>query len=135
MHVLLVNEADILGSAVLTLQNLYIVLLDCLSLIFNLVIRISDSSSKELLPFAVRKLYVVKLFQAFTQISDKVCFLMNVQIGVAVFNQQADKFLFQLRFALVAVRASWHRLIFGYNRAFRSFRYDIEIRHGLRLLF
>ena len=135
MHVLFVNEADILGSAVLTLQNLYIVLLDCLSLIFNLVIRISDSSSKELLPFAVRELNVVKLFQAFTQISDKVSFLMDIQIGVALFNQQADKFLFQLCFALVAVRASWNRLIFGYNRAFRSFRYDIEIRHGLRLLF
>ena len=54
---------------------------------------------------------------------------MDGQALIAQLAEQTDKLLFQVRFALISLRAFGLRLVFGDNSAFAALGNDVEIAH------
>ena len=129
MNVLLIDERNVLGRTIITLQNLNIILLDFTGLFCNAVIRICNAIREEAFPFGIGKMIVVQLLQFFAEVTDQVCFSMNGQVLIALFAEKANEFLLQLSFTLVAVRTCLDRLIFGNNRVFTCLCDNVKVRH------
>lgn len=129
VDILLVDEGDIFGGAVIPPEHLHEVLLDLPGFLHDMLVGVSNSVGEEPLPLAVGKLVVVQGLQLAAQIGDEVGFLMNLQILIALLGEQLDKLPLQRRFALVAVRAVFHRLVGGDNGVFRCGGDNVEIIH------
>ena len=130
MDALLVNKLDVLALAGIPAEHLHIVLLNQAGLFENAGVCVCQHLVPETLPFAVRKAIVIQLFQLRPQIGNQVSLFMDGQALIAQLAKQTDKLLFQVRFALVRLRALRLRLVFGDDGAFCTLRYDVEIRHG-----
>ena len=130
MDALLVNKLNIFAFPVIPAEHLHTVLLNQAGLFENAGVCVCQHLVPETLPFAVRKAIVVQLFQLRPQIGNQVSLFMDGQALIAQLAKQTDKLLFQVRFALVRLRALRLRLVFGDNSAFCTLRYDVEIRHG-----
>ena len=131
MDALLVNELDIFAFPVIPAEHLHIVLLNQPGLFENAGVCVCQHLVPETLPFAVRKAIVVQLFQLRPQIGNQVSLFMDGQALIAQLAKQTDKLLFQVRFALVRLRAFRLRLVFCYNRAFAALSNYIEIAHHI----
>ena len=129
VDVLFVDEGDILGSAVIPAKHLDKILLNFPGLFQNVVIGIGNGVRKEPLPLAVGKLVVVQRLQVAAQVDNQVGLLVDVQIVIPLLGQLPDEFLLQRRFALVAVRAVFHRLIGGDNGVFGCGGDNVIIAH------
>ena len=131
MDTLLVNELDIFAFPVIPAEHLHIVLLNQPGLFENAGVGVCQHLVPETLPFAVRKAIVIQLFQLRPQIGNQVSLFIDGQALIAQLAKQTDKLLFQVRFALISLRAFRLRLVFCYNRAFAALSNYIEIAHGL----
>ena len=129
MHVLPVNERDILGHAVVPLQNLDIVLLDHAGLFDNVTVRIGNDLLEESVPFGVGEAICVQPLQLGTEIRDQIILGMNGQIRIPLLAEHANELLLQGRLALVGIGAGRHRRIGGHHRVFICLGNDIEVRH------
>lgn len=131
MDALLVNKLDVLALAGIPAEHLHIVLLNQPGLFENAGVCVCQHLVPEMLPFAVRKAIVIQLFQLRPQIGNQVSLFMDGQALIAQLAKQTDKLLFQVRFALVRLRALLLRLVFGDNSAFTALGNYIEIHKSI----
>ena len=129
VHVLPVNERDILGHAVVPLQDLDIVLLDHAGLFDNVIVWIGNDLLEEAVPFGVGEAAGVQPLQLGTEIRDQIILGMNRKIRIPLLAEHANKLLLQGRLALVGIGAGRHRRIGGHHRVFTCLGNDIEVRH------
>ncbi len=130
VHVLFINQRDIFGCAVVTLQHLHVIFLYFTCLFHDAVVGIGKAFGKEPVPFVVGKMKIVQFFQLFTQIGNQFFFIMNDFVFVALLDQKVDKPRLQSGLALVTVGTGFHRFVFGDYRIFGRLGNDVEIRHG-----
>ena len=126
-----VNELDIFAFPVIPAEHLHIVLLNQPGLFENAGVCVCQHLVPETLPFAVRKTIVIQFFQLCPQIGDQVSLFMDGQTLIAQLAKQTDKLLFQVRFALISLRALRLRLVFGDNSAFTALGNNVEIAHHI----
>ena len=129
MDVLLVDQRDIFGTAIIPVQYLHIVFLNLSGLFGNMFVGVGNYITEKLPPLRIGKLVVVQLFQLIAEVNNQFILGMQRQIGIALLAQQPDKLFFQFRFALVAVRAHLGGFIGSNNSIFIGSRNDIEKRH------
>lgn len=134
VDVLLVNERDIFGGAVVPPEHLYIVLLDLPGLLHDMLVGVGNGVEKELLPLAVAELVAVQGLQLAAQVSNEVGLLVDLQILIALLGEQRNKLPLQRRLALVAVRAFFHRLVGGDDGVFRCGGDNVEKTHRFQNL-
>ena len=84
MDVLLVDQCDIFGTAIIPVQYLHIVFLNLPGLFRNMLVGVGNYITKELLPLRIGKLVVVQLFQLTAEVSNQFILGMQRQIGVAL---------------------------------------------------
>ena len=70
MDILLVDQGDILGRSIVTLQDLDIILLDLAGLLHDMLIRIGQGILEKTVPFRVRESIVIQGFQALPEVDD-----------------------------------------------------------------
>ena len=68
MDVLLVNQRDILGGAIIPLQDLYKILLDLPGLLYDMVVRIRQRILEKPVPLGIGECIVVQNLQFFPEI-------------------------------------------------------------------
>ena len=129
VDVLLVDQRDIFGTAIIPVQYLHIIFLNLPGLFGNMFVGVGNYITEKLPPLCIRKLVVVQLFQLAAEVGNQFIFGMQRQIGIAVLTQQPDKLFFQFRLALVAVSAHLGGFIGGNNSIFIGGRNDIEKGH------
>lgn len=118
MDVFLINQIDILRSAIFAGQILNIVLLDLAGFLHDMFIRIGNLSFEEGFPLFVREAILIQTFKLLAKIFHKICFIVNRNILIALFAKHLDKRCFQGRFTLVGIGASLLGFIFGNNSGF-----------------
>ena len=126
MDVLLVDEGDIFGGAVVPPEHLHEVLLDLPGLLHNVLIGVGDGVGEEPLPLAVGELVTVQGLQMAAQVGNEVGLLVDLQILIALLGEQLDKLPFQCRLALVTVRAVFHWLVGGDHGIFGCRRNNVK---------
>ena len=129
VDILLVDQRDIFGAAIIPVQHLHIVFLNLPGLFGNMLVGVGNYITEKLLPLRIGKLVVVQLFQLAAEVSNQFILGMQRQIGVALLAQQPDKLFFQFRLTLVAVRAHLGGFIGSNNGIFIGSRNDIEKGH------
>ena len=134
MDVLLVDQRDIFGTAVIPVQHLHVIFLNLPGLFGNVLVGVGNYITEKLPPLRIRKPVVVQFFQLAAEVGNQFILGMQRQIGIALLAQQPDKFFFQLCLALVAVRAHLGGLIGRNNSIFIGCRNDIEKGHFKFLL-
>ena len=132
VDVLLVDQRDIFGAAIIPVQYLYIVFLNLSSLFGNMLVGVGNYITEKLLPLRIGKLVVVQLFQLAAEVSNQFILGMQRQIGIALLAQQPDKLFFQFRLTLVAVRTHLGGFIGGNNGIFTRACDNVERNHILR---
>ena len=73
MDVLLVNQGDVFGGTVITLQDLDKVLLDLPGLLNDMVIRIRQGILKEPVPLGIGKGIAIQSLQFLPEVCDQLC--------------------------------------------------------------
>ena len=134
VDVLLVDQRDIFGTAIIPVQHLHIIFLNLPGLFGNVLVGVGNHITEKLPPLRIGKLVVVQLFQLTAEVSNQFILGMQRQIGIALLAQQPDKLFFQFRLALVAVRAHLGGFIGGNNGIFIGSRNDIEKGHFYHLI-
>ena len=129
MDVLFVDQCDIFGTAIIPVQYLHIVFLNLPGLFGNMLVGVGNYITEKLPPLRIGKLVVVQFFQLSAEVSNQFILGMQRQIDITLLAQQPDKFFFQFRLTLVAVRAHLGRLIGSNNSIFIGSRNDIEKGH------
>ena len=132
VDVLLVDQRDIFGAAIIPVQYLHIVFLNLPGLFRNMLVGVGNYITEKLPPLRIGKLVVVQLFQLAAEVSNQFILGMQRQIGVALLAQQPDKLFFQFCLALVAVRTHLGGFIGGNNGIFTRACDNIERNHILR---
>ena len=127
MDVLLVDQRDIFGAAIIPVQHLHIVFLNLPGLFGNMLVGVGNYITEKLPPLRIGKLVVVQLFQLAAEVGNQFILGMQRQVGITLLAQQPDKLFFQFRFALVAVRAHLGGFIGGNNGIFIGSRNNIII--------
>ena len=84
VDVLLVDQRDIFGTAIIPVQYLHIIFLNLSGLFGNMFVGVGNYITKELLPLRIGKLVVVQLFQLTAEVSNQFILGMQRQIGVAL---------------------------------------------------
>ena len=134
MDVLLVDQRDIFGAAIIPVQYLHIVFLNLPGLFRNMLVGVGNYITEKLPPLRIGKVVVVQLFQLAAEVSNQFILGMQRQIDITLLAQQPDKLFFQLRLTLVAVRAHLGGFIGGNNGILIGSRNDIEKGHFYHLI-
>ena len=71
VDVLLVDQRDIFGAAIIPVQHLYIVFLNLSGLFGNMLVGVGNYITEKLLPLRIGKLVVVQLFQLAAEVSNQ----------------------------------------------------------------
>ena len=129
MDVFLVDQGDVLGGAVIPLQDLDEIFLDLPGLLDNMIIRIRQRILEEPVPLRIRENIAVQNLQLFPKVRYQLDLGMDRKIFIALFREHTDEFPFQFSLTLIAVGPGLHRLIFRDNGIFCCLGDDIEIRH------
>lgn len=87
MDVLLVDEGNVLGGAVVPAEYLHEVLLNLPGLLHDVLVGVGNGILEELLPLAVGKLVIVQSLQLTAQIGDQVGLLVDWQIRIALLGE------------------------------------------------
>ena len=127
VDILLVNQRDIFGTAIIPVQYLHIIFLNLPGLFGNVLVGVGNYITEKLPPLRIGKLVVVQLFQLTAEVSNQFILGMQRQIGIALLAQQADKLFFQFRLTLVAVRAHLGGFIGSNNGIFIGSRNNVII--------
>ena len=127
VDVLLVDEGDIFGGAVIPPQHLHKVLLDFSGLLHNVLVGVGDGIGEEPLPLPIGELVAVQSLQLAAQVGNEVGFLVDLQILIALLGKQLNEFPLQVRFALVGVRAVFYWLVRGDDGVFGCGGDKVEI--------
>ena len=129
VDVLLVDQRDIFGTAIIPVQYLHIIFLNLPGLFGNMLVGVGNYITEKLPPLRIGKVVVVQLFQLAAEVSNQFILGMQRQIGIALLAQQPDKFFLQFCLTLVVVRAHLGGFIGSNNGIFIGSRNDIEKGH------
>ena len=132
VDVLLVEQSDVLGRAILAFKDLHVVFLDANRLFDDAVILASDLLRGELLPLAVGEDDAVEGFELDTKVRDQLGFRRHCHVFIRLRTQQPNQFLLQRRLRLVRRLGHGIRNILGNDRALRRHSNRIVLtRHRL----
>ena len=84
VNIILVNQADILGSTVITAKHLHVILLYLARFLRDSFVRISKSFSEKAFPFTVCKGISVDFFELSAEVGNQLRFGMNMQILISL---------------------------------------------------
>ena len=129
VDVLLVDEGDVLGAAVVAREVQDAVFLHAPGLFLNAVLPVRKLLMEKARPLLIGKTEVVQKFELPAQVPDQRFFLMHGKILVPLRAELPDEFFFQRRFALVGVGTHGRRRVFGHHRAFRALGHHVEAGH------
>lgn len=129
MDVLLVDQRDVLGTAVVTPEDLDMILLELAGLFRDVLVGVRQLLREKPAPLVLAELNAIECFQLAPKISHQLFLAVDRQILIALLCQKADKFPLQRGLALVAVRAGLDWLILRHNGVFICRGDDIEIAH------
>ena len=87
VDVLLIDEGDIFGGAVIPPQHLHKVLLDFPGLLHNMLVGVGDGIGEEPLPLPIGELVAIQSFQVAAQVGNEVGFLVDLQILIALLGE------------------------------------------------
>ena len=118
MNVLLIDEIDVLGCAIISPQNLYMIGLNLTSFLNYAFIAAGDSFIKKSIPFIIGKSIAVEQLKLFSEIGYKCCFIVDLQVFIALCLQQTNELTLQRGFALIGVGNVILSNIFRYNGCF-----------------
>lgn len=128
-YVPLVDQGDVLGAAVVPLQDLHIVLLDLSGLLHDVLIGIGDALRQEAAPLRIGEGIAVQLLQLPPQIGKQLRLGVDGQILIALLRKHADELPLQLRLALIAVGAGRYGRVFRHHGIFSCLGNDVEAGH------
>jgi hypothetical protein len=111
----LVDQVDVLGSAVVALQDLNMVFLNARGFFQNAVVGAGDAGGEESFPLGIGECDLVELFQLTAQVGDQLGFRGDGQVVIGLKLQLLDEGLFQRGFALIGGLAHARRI--GLNSA------------------
>ena len=131
VDVLLINQRDVLGCAIIPLQYLHIIFLNFAGLFHNALIGVGNAIAEKPLPFVIRKLIAVQPFQLLAEIFNQLRFRMERKVFISLRTQHFNEFLFQRSFALIAFRTLRRRFVFGNDRVFSCLGDNVKKRHAL----
>ena len=118
VYVMLVYKHDVFCQTVVALEgNSSVICLNFARFLNNALVVVRNLSVKKSLPFSFGKRDTVQRFQLFSQIDDKIRFLVDWQIFIALRTEQSDELLFKIRFALIRIASRCIRHIFRNDRA------------------
>ena len=118
VDILLINQGDIHGSAVLTGKVLHMILLNLTGLFHDSIVVIGNFMFEKAVPFFVGKAILIEPLQLHAEIVDQSIFAVNSNVFVTLFHQHFNECLFQCRFTLVRIRAFYLRFVLSHNGAF-----------------
>ena len=118
VDILLINQGDIHGSAVLTGEILHMILLNLTGLFHDSVVVIGNFMLEKAIPFFVGKAILIEPLQLPAEIVDQSIFAVNGHVFVTLFHQHFNESMFQCRFTLVRIGAFCLWLVFCHNCAF-----------------
>ena len=94
MDILLINQGNIHGSAVLADEILHMILLNLTGLFHDSVVVIRNFMFEKTVPFFVGKAILIEPFQLPTEIVNQSIFAVNGHIFVTLFHQYFNESLF-----------------------------------------
>lgn len=133
VDIFLVQQRDVLGAAIVSREVDDALHLEAARFFHNAFIGIGEMLAEKRLPLAVGEMVVVDQLQLAAQVGDKVGFPVDGQVFVALGLQLTDKFLFQIGFVLIGIRAHSGWRVLRNNRAFRTLRHHVETGHTASL--
>ena len=134
VDVLLINQSDVLATAVVSLQDLHIVLLNKAGLFYNAVISIGKVLGKEPFPFVFREGITIEFLQLLSKVIHQFVRTVYLQVSVTLLGQLLDKGGFKCCLTLVGIRASLLGFVFRYNSRFGSGNNYVILAHSLASL-
>lgn len=111
VHVLLIDEVDVLRLTVVADQVLDVVLLDAPRLLDDAVARGPDGRLEEPLPLVLAEPVVVEVLEASAQVRDECSFVADPHVLVGLRPQLADQGSLQFGFALVRAALTGRGLV------------------------
>ena len=84
VDVLLINQSDVLATAVVSLQDLHIVLLNKAGLFYDAVVSIGKVLGKEPFPFVFREGITVQSLQLLTKVLNQFVRTVYLQVSVTL---------------------------------------------------
>ena len=92
MNVLFIDQGDILGRTIITLQNLDKVLLDFPGLLNDMFVRICQGILEKTVPFGIGEGIAVQDFQLLSEVYDQLNLRMDRKIFITLFGEHTDEF-------------------------------------------
>ena len=128
VDVLLVDQRDVLGRAVVPGQQLDVVFLDADGFLDDAVVLARDPLVEEAVPLGVREGHLVERFELGAQVRDQVSLRREGQALIRLRLEQGDELLLQCHLGLVARAVAWLRNVLRDDRALSTDRNRVEIR-------
>lgn len=130
VDVLLVDQHDIAGCAVIAFEHLHMIFLNLAGLFHNMLHGIGHSLGKKAVPFTIGKGIVIQQLQLAAQVGNQILFSVNGKIDIALLLQMANQLLFQRGLGLIAGGLLGNGRVFGDDRVFVGFSHNVEVGHG-----
>ena len=133
VDVLLVDEGNIHGCAVLAGEVLHKIFLDHPGLFHDAIVGVGQLGLEKAVPFPVGKAEMIEPFQLAAEIGHQVRLAVDGHIFVTLLPQHLDEGRFQRRLTLVGIRALGLGLVFCYYSTFAGGQYKVIGAHRLLL--
>ena len=117
VDVALVEQVDVLGGAVVTVQQLDVVVLDATGLLHDAVVVACDRLGEEAGPLVVGEGELVERLELLAQVGDEIIRAVDGQVLVGLLLQQLDESRFEGGLALIALVVGGLGDIFGNDSA------------------
>ena len=134
VDMVLVQQLDVLGTAIIPPEDLDMVLLKTAGLFDDAIRGGCDTVGEEPLPLGIAESVAVQFFQLVPQVLDKLLLRMDRKVLIALLAEKLDKLFLQFCFALIGFRTPFRRFIFCDHGVFTRGRNDAEKAHGFSSL-
>ena len=133
VNALLVDQIDVFGRAVVTLEDLDMVFLNAGCLFYDAVIVSCNAGTEKVFPFRIGKGHAVEFFQLAAKVGDKFHLGRDGKVFVGLRLQLLNEGLFQRGFTLIGVVVVTFPHEFGNNRTLfkQGKRFAVRDRMGL----
>ena len=129
VDVVLVDEANVEGGAIISDEVLDMVGLNLLGLLDHPLILVGKDSIEEGVPLTVREFVFVDNLKLLSQVLDKVLFIVDGEVFIPLFSKSMEEGSLQARFALVISGAIRLGDILGHNSGFIGGKHKIVRSH------
>ena len=134
VDMVLVQQLDVLGAAIIPSEDLDMVFLKTAGLFDDAIRGRCNTVGKEPLPLGITESVAIQFLQLVPQVLDKLLLRVDRKVLVALLAEKLDKLLLQFCFALIGFRAPFCRFIFCDHGVFTRGCNDAEKAHGFSSL-